>query len=63
MASDPFELCRPTAEGILRWVETSRETSGANPAREAVGAYVEARREDGLIRTEDQRQVRASGYA
>jgi hypothetical protein len=47
---------------MLRWVET-REMSAGNPTDEAFRAHVEARREDGLIRTEDQRQVRASGYA
>jgi hypothetical protein len=56
MASDPFELFPPIAEGILRWVETK-------PTREAVRAHVEALREDGLISAEDLRQLRASGYA
>jgi hypothetical protein len=63
MASDPFELFPPTAEGILRWVETTRQTSGGKPTREAVRAHVEVLRKDGLIGMEDLRRLRAAGYA
>jgi hypothetical protein len=58
MASDPFELSPPTAEDILRWVETTREMSGGKPTRGAVRAHVEALRDGGLISAEDLRHLR-----
>ena len=63
MSPDPYVLFPPTAEGILRWVEGTRETGGRRPTREAVRAHVQALRQDGLIGAADLRELAAAGYA
>jgi hypothetical protein len=63
MAADPFDVFPPTAEGILAWVESTRETGGRRPTREAVRAHVESLRRDGLLSAADLHELAAAGYA
>ena len=60
---DPCDVFPPTAEGVLRWVETTRETGGRRPRREVVVEHVGWLRREGLLGAEDLRLLRAHGYA
>jgi hypothetical protein len=57
MLDDGSEVFPPTADGILAWVETTRETGGRRPSREAVVEHVESLRERGLISDADVRRL------
>jgi hypothetical protein len=55
---DGFELFAPNAEGILRWVETTRPS----PPREAVVEHVRWLLREHLVADEDVRRLAAAGY-
>lgn len=58
LTDDGFEVFEPTAEGILRWVETTRPT----PAQTDVAAHLSRLVDDGLLSEADQRRLATAGY-
>jgi hypothetical protein len=60
---DPYELFPPTAAGVIAWAQSTRETGGRRPTREAVIEHVRWLRERGLIGAADLRVLAAAGYA